>query len=143
MSTFVHSGIKIKFNEKKFFDLSETNPPSVHTPGVPPSVTSLTILWTIQKENNHCELSSIITICNYTEQHGKGYKPDNRVSPMKIDPDIAKDPTILLNTTVEGLSPFTSYTCWAHTVNVAGYSDLSDGINATTLEDGNRTRYFY
>jgi len=97
------------------------------------------MIWTIQKENNNCDLSSIITICNYTERKGKGYEPENRVSPMKIDPDDAADSVVVLNTTVEGLSPFTSYTCWAHTVNIAGYSDLSDGINATTLEDGRHT----
>ncbi|XP_018309941.1 receptor-type tyrosine-protein phosphatase beta isoform X2 [Mycetomoellerius zeteki] len=112
-----------------------TNPPLLHTPGIPPSVRSLSMIWTIQKENNHCQLSSIITICNYTEQRGKGYEPENRVSPMNIDPDIAAEPVFVLNTIVEGLSPFTSYTCWAHTVNIAGYSDLSVGVNATTLED--------
>ncbi|XP_011694780.1 PREDICTED: receptor-type tyrosine-protein phosphatase eta isoform X2 [Wasmannia auropunctata] len=112
-----------------------TNPPVPHTPGIPPNVRSLSMIWTIQKENNHCQLSSIITICNYTEKKGKGYEPENRVSPMKIDPYDAANPVVVLNTTVEGLSPFTSYTCWAHTINIAGYSDLSDGVNATTLED--------
>ncbi|XP_036149431.1 tyrosine-protein phosphatase 10D isoform X2 [Monomorium pharaonis] len=116
---------------------SKTKPPNGQTPGVPPGVTSdsVTILWTIQKDNNYCNLSHIITICNYTEKMGKGYNAENRVFPMKVDSDIAADPTILLNTTVEGLSPFTSYTCWAHTVNSGGYSDLSDGINVTTLEE--------
>ncbi|XP_018400416.1 PREDICTED: receptor-type tyrosine-protein phosphatase beta isoform X1 [Cyphomyrmex costatus] len=112
-----------------------TNPPLLHTPGIPPSVRSLSMIWTIQKENNECQLSSIITICNYTEKRGKGYEPENRVSPMNIDPDIAAESVFVLNTTVEGLSPFTSYICWAHTVNIAGYSDLSVGVNATTLQD--------
>ncbi|XP_011869291.1 PREDICTED: tyrosine-protein phosphatase 10D isoform X2 [Vollenhovia emeryi] len=113
-----------------------TNPPISHaTTGVMPSVRSLFIIWTIQKENNHCPLSSIITMCNYTERQGKGYEPDNRVISMKIDRDTAADPTVDLNVTVDGLTPFTSYTCWAHTVNSAGYSDLSDGVNATTLQD--------
>lgn len=119
-----------------FFDISGTNPPIPHTPGVPPNVKSLSMIWTIQKENNHCQLSSIITICNYTEKKGVGYDPDNGVSLMKIDPKSAADSVVVIETTVDGLSPFTSYTCWAHTINTAGYSDLSDGVNATTLEDG-------
>lgn len=94
------------------------------------------MFWTIQKENNHCLPSSIVTKCNYTEKKGKGYEAENRIVPVEIDPNSAEVPTVKLNITVEGLSPFTSYTCWAHTVNNAGYSDLSDGINATTLEDG-------
>ncbi|KAG5345078.1 PTPRB phosphatase, partial [Acromyrmex charruanus] len=120
-----------------------TNPPLLHTPGIPPNIRSLSMIWTIQKENNHCQLSSIITICNYTEKRGKGYEPENRVSPMNINPDIAAEPVFVLNTTIEGLSPFTSYTCWAHTVNIAGYSDLSVGINATTLEDVSSPPEFY
>lgn len=75
-------------------------------------------------------------MCNCTEKKGKGYEPHNRVFPMKIEPDTAADPTVVLNVTVEELSPFTGYTCWAQTVNIAGYSDLSNGVDAATLEDG-------
>lgn len=117
-------------------NISVTNPPVSHTDtGISPSIESLTMLWIIQKENNLCPLSYIITKCNYTERKGEGYDPVNRVFSMQIDSHVA-DPTVVLNITVEGLSPFTSYTCWAHTLNNAGYSDLSDGVNATTLEDG-------
>ncbi|XP_011175573.2 tyrosine-protein phosphatase 10D isoform X2 [Solenopsis invicta] len=111
-----------------------TKPPFTHTPGIPSNVNRLTILWTILKEDNHCNVSSIITICNYTEQLGKGYPPKNSMSSTRIKPEFAGDSIIVLNTTVEELSPFTSYTCWAQTVSDAGNSDLSEGVNATTLE---------
>lgn len=75
-------------------------------------------------------------MCNYTEIKGKGYDPQNRVLATKINPETAADPTVVVNVTVEELSPFTSYTCWAQTVNNAGYSDLSNGVDATTLQDG-------
>ncbi|KAL0134795.1 hypothetical protein PUN28_001517 [Cardiocondyla obscurior] len=115
---------------------SITNPPTLHpTTGITSGIKSLSMMWVIQKEDNHCHLSSIRTMCNYTETKGKGYTPENRVVQTKIEPDIAADPTVELNVTVEGLSPYTSYTCKAHTTNVAGYSDLSDGVNATTFED--------
>lgn len=99
------------------------------------------MIWIIQKENNHCLPISIITKCNYTEKRGKGYEPENNVNLMDIDSNATASSTILLNITIDKLSPFTSYTCWAHTVNNAGSSDLSDGINATTLEDGKYAQY--
>ncbi|TGZ50782.1 receptor-type tyrosine-protein phosphatase beta-like isoform X1 [Temnothorax longispinosus] len=114
----------------------KTDPPVSHaTTGVVPSIRSLLIFWTIKKEKNHCQLSSIITRCNVTEKKGKGYDPENRVFKMDIDHNTAADPFVVLNITVKELSPFTSYTCWAHAINNGGFSDLSDGVNATTLED--------
>lgn len=67
---------------------------------------------------------------------GTGYDVYNGVSLMKIDPKSAAESVVVIEATVNDLSPFTSYTCWAQTINTAGYSDLSDGVNATTLEDG-------
>lgn len=127
--------------KKIFFAISETNPP-VAT-GISPGITSLTMFWSIQKEkNNHCLLSTITIKCNYTETKGKGYQPKNHVSSKEIkDSDSA--PSVYINITVERLSPFTSYTCWAQTnANFNNTSsDLSDGVNVTTLEDGKYAHY--
>lgn len=94
------------------------------------------MIWMIEKEDNQCTLQTIITICNVTGSDGRGYelKPGQDIT--SIDPNVAADPVVVINTTVEDLSPFTSYTCRALTVNTAGYSELSAGINVTTLETG-------
>ncbi|XP_029156129.1 tyrosine-protein phosphatase 10D isoform X2 [Nylanderia fulva] len=109
---------------------SKTNPP-VHK-GLPiTNANNISMIWMIEKENNNlCTLDTIITSCNYTGSNGSGYNPiTHSLSITKIDSD-----TVVINTTVANLSPFTSYTCSACTVNTAGCSDSSDEINATTLE---------
>ncbi|GAB1864958.1 protein-tyrosine-phosphatase [Camponotus japonicus] len=114
---------------------SKTNPPEPHTPGLPIiHVNNITMIWMIGKEDNQCTLQTIITICNVTGSDGRGYelKPGQDIT--TIDPEVAATPVVVINTTVEDLSPFTSYTCRALTVNTAGYSELSAGINVTTLE---------
>ncbi|CAL1677550.1 unnamed protein product [Lasius platythorax] len=114
---------------------SKTNPP-VHTPGLPIThVNNISMIWMIEKENNQCTLKNIITICNCTGSNGSGYKPVDGRDIKIIDPDTAAASVVVINTTVENLSPFTSYTCTAYTANTAGYSESSDEINATTLED--------
>ncbi|XP_029664707.1 tyrosine-protein phosphatase 10D isoform X3 [Formica exsecta] len=114
---------------------SKTNPPVPQTPGLPiRHVNNLTIIWMIEKENNQCTLETIITICNETGSNGSGYEPEGNHAITPIDSEKAAASIVVMNTTVDNLSPFTNFTCWAHTVNSAGYSEFSDGINATTLE---------
>lgn len=96
----------------------------------------------IEKENNQCTLETIITICNETGSNGSGYEPEGNHAITPIDSEKAAASIVVMNTTVDNLSPFTNFTCWAHTVNSAGYSEFSDGINATTLESGERVHYY-
>lgn len=127
----------IVFNFEIIFCILETNPPQPHTPGLPIiHVNNISMIWMIEKENNQCALLNIITICNVTGSDGRGVELVNGQAITPIEPDIAAASVVVINTTVDNLSPFTSYTCRAQTVNNAGYSDLSDGINVTTLESG-------
>lgn len=134
----------IQYKDRFFFNnleiilnILETNPPQPHIPGLPIiHVNNITMIWMIEKENNQCTLQNIITICNVTGSDGRGYELTDGYDITSIDPDVAATPIVVINTTVENLSPFTSYTCRAQTANIAGYSELSDGINVTTLETG-------
>lgn len=51
-----------------------------------------------------------------------------------INPHI-EDEFLIVNSTVDHISPYTTYICWAYVVNEAGNSDLSESLNVTTLED--------
>ncbi|XP_050457145.1 receptor-type tyrosine-protein phosphatase beta isoform X2 [Cataglyphis hispanica] len=114
---------------------SRTNPPESHTPSLPiRHVNNITIIWMIKKENNQCILETIVTICNETGSNGSGYEPEGNHAITQIDKEKAAASIVVVNTTVDNLSPFTNFICWAHTVNAAGYSELSHGINVTTLE---------
>lgn len=134
----------VQYKDRSFFNnfeiilnILETNPPQPHTPGLPIThANNISMIWMIEKENNQCTLEAIITICNVTGSTGTGYELLNGQAITSIKPDEAAGPVVVIDTTVMNLSAFTSYTCRAHTVNVAGYSELSDGINVTTLEAG-------
>ncbi|XP_072746407.1 receptor-type tyrosine-protein phosphatase H-like isoform X2 [Anoplolepis gracilipes] len=114
---------------------SKTNPPQPHTSGLPiRHVNNISMIWMIEKKDNQCTLETIITICNVTGSNGSGYELVDGQAITSIDPETAAASVVVINTTVESLSPFTNYTCRAHTVNTAGYSELSDGIDTMTLE---------
>ncbi|XP_020278990.1 tyrosine-protein phosphatase 10D isoform X3 [Pseudomyrmex gracilis] len=112
----------------------KTRPPKLTDPGIQPYETNLTTYWIIEKENNYCELNSLIVTCNYTEIHGKRHCHSNNVFRKELDPNSASDKVVFESVTVTGLSPFTNYTCQAFTYNSGGLSNKSK-VNATTLED--------
>lgn len=97
---------------------------------------SISVIVSVQEENNHCPLISLITICNHTLTNGSGYEPLAGRSIENITSEGHEGFPLVMNTTVPDLSPFTEYICKSYTVNTAGPSDFSNGISAQTMEDG-------
>ncbi|KAG7204907.1 hypothetical protein KM043_005302 [Ampulex compressa] len=112
-----------------------TKPPALHIPMPWISSDSISLIWSIARDNNHCPLISIVTFCNYTMRIGHGYEPRNGLSFIQVEADVTLNATVVRNATVENLSPYTSYACYAYTINKAGNSNLSEAVNATTLQD--------
>lgn len=112
-----------------------TKPPVPQSPKDMVTANSISIIWSIEKENNHCPLQSIMTTCNYTTSNGTGYEPINGFCMTKFVPENDTD-VIIADTTIEALSPFTTYKCWAYSINTAGSSNTSNEVIITTAEDG-------
>ncbi|XP_048511505.1 receptor-type tyrosine-protein phosphatase eta isoform X2 [Athalia rosae] len=103
------------------------------TPNVEPSVTvnSITLSWRITRQMNACRLKTILTTCDFVSTHGHGFEMVSGRSEV----DIPSSGNSIVNVTVGGLSPFTSYNCQGFTENYAGYSRASDNVSARTSED--------
>ncbi|RLU19008.1 hypothetical protein DMN91_009366 [Ooceraea biroi] len=110
---------------------SKTNPPVSHS--FLASANNISIIWSINKENNHCLLTDVVTMCNCTVRNGTGYESVDNISKTNIT---TRNATIISGTTVvTDLSPFTTYVCSAFTINNGEHSDPSELIQATTLQD--------
>ncbi|XP_012230873.2 receptor-type tyrosine-protein phosphatase H isoform X1 [Linepithema humile] len=114
---------------------SRTKPPQMIA--LPTShATNITIIWSIDKDNNDCQLSAIITVCNYTERKGEGYDPVNNLSSTNVDEENVNKPSFTMNTTVSDLSAYTTYSCWSYIVSIGDlHSNWSKEVSTTTLQD--------
>ncbi|XP_046747961.1 phosphatidylinositol phosphatase PTPRQ [Diprion similis] len=103
---------------------------------IEPWVTKSTISvgWHIDRENNECDLTSVLTYCNYTITEGRGYELVNGYSIDDIS-TFSSGTNVTINVTLDNLSPFTSYECYAVTVNSAGKSINGENITVITSED--------
>ncbi|XP_066591516.1 receptor-type tyrosine-protein phosphatase H [Prorops nasuta] len=111
-----------------------TTPPILNDPVPVTSDSTISISWIVKRQpRNNCNISAVITFCNYTQSTAHGYTRTNGTSRTLIKEN--NSPLIVVNVTVENLSPYTDYLCWAVTENEAGNSSLSVLINATTLQD--------
>ncbi|XP_011136579.1 phosphatidylinositol phosphatase PTPRQ isoform X2 [Harpegnathos saltator] len=113
---------------------TRTNPPTLHT-GDLVTVDSISIIVSIQRDNNRCLLNTLVATCNYTSTNGTGFELMNGVATENIDPKSAEGSFIFMNMTVKKLSPFTEYICKAYVINMGGQSDNSNGVTAQTMED--------
>ncbi|XP_032668444.1 phosphatidylinositol phosphatase PTPRQ isoform X2 [Odontomachus brunneus] len=111
------------------------NPPLLHDQGDLVAMNSISLVVSIEEDNNHCPLISLITICNHTSTNGTGYELLIGRSIENITSEGHEGSPLVMNTTVSDLSPFTEYICKSYIFNTAGPSDFSNGIVARTMED--------
>ncbi|XP_054004981.1 tyrosine-protein phosphatase 10D isoform X1 [Hylaeus anthracinus] len=94
----------------------------------------IVLSWKIEKGDSNCMLMFLEVMCNSTTISNHGYKIKNGTAKISINSPI-QDKFLIVNSTIENLSPHTTYSCWAHIINEAGISKLSDPVNVTTSED--------
>ncbi|XP_046430615.1 receptor-type tyrosine-protein phosphatase H isoform X1 [Neodiprion fabricii] len=101
-----------------------------------PWVTKSTISvgWHIDRDNNECGLTSVLTYCNYTISEGRGYELVNGFSTDDIS-TFSSGTNVTINVTLYNLSPFTYYECYGVTVNSAGQSVNGENVTVRTSED--------
>lgn len=73
-------------------------------------------------------------MCNYTTTSGHGYEILNGTTEILINFPV-QDDFLIINSIIENISPYTTYTCWAYIISEIKLSKLSESINVTTLED--------
>ncbi|XP_015605731.1 receptor-type tyrosine-protein phosphatase eta [Cephus cinctus] len=95
------------------------------------TMSTISIGWRILSYMNNCPLYSVVTVCNWISTDGHGFE---LLSGMSTD-SISSLVDLLVNITVSDLSPFTTYSCQALTINSAGNSSLSTVVSAITSED--------
>ncbi|XP_076288683.1 phosphatidylinositol phosphatase PTPRQ-like isoform X2 [Lasioglossum baleicum] len=90
--------------------------------------------WKITKKESNCILIHLKTTCYYVATNGYGYDIVNGSATASINSSIHNE-FLIINSTVEDISPYTTYSCSAFVTNEAGRSTFSDKTNITTLED--------
>ncbi|XP_076643633.1 tyrosine-protein phosphatase 10D-like isoform X2 [Halictus rubicundus] len=90
--------------------------------------------WKIMKNGSNCILIHLKTICYYVVTNGYGYDSINGSAMASINSSIHNE-FLIINSTVEEINPYTTYSCSAYVTNEAGRSAYSDATNITTLED--------
>lgn len=108
--------------------------PPVLTTDIFVTMNTIMLSWKIEKGNSSCILTSLRAMCNYTSTAGHGYEIKNGKVEVPINSCI-QDEFLIINSLIEGVSPFTTYICWAYVINEAGISELSELKSITTLED--------
>lgn len=100
-------------------------------PEVTPS--SIFLSWRVANENNNCSLINFITECSYISFQGSGYSVDENITTTQ---KMTTGQNVIVDTAVLNLCPYTTYSCRAKVLNVAGNSSWSSAIKIDTAEDG-------
>ncbi|XP_076377068.1 phosphatidylinositol phosphatase PTPRQ isoform X2 [Megalopta genalis] len=92
--------------------------------------------WKIKKNSSDCVLIHLKSTCYYVATNGHGYDIVNAsaTTTTYINSSIQND-FLIINSTIENISPYTTYSCSAYVVNEANMTGYSDARNITTLED--------